>query len=562
MYMLKTVHIVILQLELQLSKLKEYDVSITSQLACHPKTKENIWHYALSNDKTDIINYLLKNGDESLIMSDYEIEQSGIHGYRNALHILIKKGDIGTAERVLDKITNEANKQAMMKTETAVDIKGQRPRLLSCLHLAAYFDKLDFVDLFLKIGMCINHLNKRKDTALHWAARWGHDTIVDRLLEKHADVESKNDKGSTALHWAVSYQHVKTVKLLLKRDTADTNAKRKNANPNTKRKLGLVAPLVVAAAYGNNEIVQLLLSDPNCDKNISVRGGETPLHHAAKEGHEDVVKTLLQHEAQVNVMDKLGETPLLLAAQNNHISIVDKLIGEGADVFHKNHEGNDVWDYAVDSRDNHLLGKVIAACGERKDIEIKTPPLCIAAARGRNDKIKYLLDTKKHDPLKTDADGNTFLHHAAMNNRYCVIEEFYTYASINSQNGEDDTPLHIACKKGFDRTVKTLLECKAQTDIKNTKKETPLHAAAYSQSITPKTVRKLVSYTIKMHPWETLNETDEKQNNCLHVAGKFARPDVLWQFGAVRLRDHNTRGNTPLHEAVRPGQPDVLGKLF
>ena len=536
---------------LLLSKLKPVE-PITSQLASHPETNENIWHYALSHDKPQISNYLLDTEEDSLIMSHHKIQRSGIQGKHNALHILIEKNDIDTAKRVLKKITSKDKKLEMMKTETAVDIQGQRPRLLSCLHLAAYCGEADLVGFFLDQGMDVNHLNGKNDTALLWAARWGHDKIVNSLIDRGADSEVKNDKGSTALYWAVRYEHAKTVELLLKKG---------KANPNTTRKLGLVAPLVIASAYGNNEIVKLLLSHPDCDVNIRIRGGEIPIHHAAREGDIAVLTTLLEHGALLDDKDELGDTPLLLAAQNNHIDVVYKLISLGANVFHRNHEGNDTWNYAIDSDDTDLLDTLMAACLD-KGIDTKArQPLCIAAASGRNDKIDFLLRLKQ-EPLATDTDGNTFLHHAAMNNRHDVIDRFHTSIPIDTQNIRGNTPLHIACSKGFDRTVKTLLKCKAKADVKNSQGETPLHVAAYSKRITADAVRELVDYTIKMHAWESLNAKDFKGNNCLHVAGKFAKPDVLWEFRFVRFKDRDNDGNTPLHGAVRPGQPEVLSKLF
>ena len=535
---------------------------ITDQFACHHKTNENVWHYALSNDKPDIIRHLLNTEDVSLIMSNQEIQRSGIHGKRNALHILIEKNDTKAAEQMLElvwkKIVTKENKLNMMKTEIAVDIDGQRPRRLSCLHFAAYHGRESLVELFLDADMDVDHLNDKEDTALLWAARQGHNNVVTTLLDRGANVEVRNDKGSTALHWAVRYEHTDTVRLLLVKG---------KANRNTKRKLGLVAPLVVAAAYGNNNIVELLLSDPKdpndpkCKVNIKIHGGELPIHHAAKEGHMKVLETLQEHGALLDENDELGDTPLLLAAQNNHVDVVQKLISLGADVFHRNHEGNDIWNYAINRADNDLLEALIKSCLDSGIDRTAGHPFFIAAASGRIDKIRFLLEVED-DPLATDKDGNTFLHYAAMNNEYELIKTFHEKIPIDLKNKRGDTALHIACSKGFEATIKTLLICKASTDVKNNRNETPLHLAAYSKRITADAVRELIEKTTDAHAWESLNATDDKGKNCLHVAGKFARPDVMWEFRSARLKDRDKDGNTPLHKAVRPGQPKALRKLY
>ena len=524
---------------------------ITSPLVCHPETNENIWHFALSNGKKEIATWLLEREDESVIMSHHTIFRTGIQGIRNALHICTERNDTEMVKRILRKLNTENKKLTMMKTETAVDIQGQRPRLLSCLHLAAYLGCTDLVGTFLNQGMDVNHLNGKNDTALLWAARWGHNKVVTNLLNRGADPEIKNDKGSTALYWAVRYEHVETVELLLKKG---------NVNPNTTRKLGLVAPLIVASAYGNNEIVKLLLSHPNCDVNIRIRGGEIPIHHAAREGHDDVLSTLLDNGAILDDKDELGDTPLLLAAQNGHVDLVYKLITLGANVFHRNHEGNDIWNCAIDSEDNILLDSLLLACMD-KGIDITSrQPLCIAASRGRNDKIEFLLKVRQN-LLGGDSDGNTFLHHAAINDKFDVIDKFHTVIPIDSQNLRGNTALHIACIKGFHRTIKVLLKCKAKSDIKNNEGQTALHVAAYSRYITAEAVRELVDYTMAMHAWESLNAKDYKGNNCLHIAGKLAKPDVLWEFRFVRFKDRDNDGYTPLHEAVRPGEPECLSEF-
>ena len=534
-----------------LAQIKQME-SLTSPLVCHPETNENIWHFALSNDKKDIASLLLDREDEALTMSYHEIVRTGIHGKRNALHICIEKNNIEMAKQILTRINTQRKRLDMMATETAIDIQGQRPRLLSCLHLAAYYGYLDLIGLFITQGMDVNHLNGKKDTALLWAARWGHSKVVANLLNRGADPEMKNDKGSTALYWAVRYEHVDTVDVLLKKG---------NVNSNTTRKLGLVAPLIVASAYGNYKIVKLLLSHPECDVNIRIRGGEIPIHHAAREGHDAVLQVLLDKGALLDDKDELGDTPLLLAAQNNHVDLVYKLINLGANVFHRNHEGNDIWSYAVDGEDNALLDTLLLACIDKKLDITSRQPLCIAASHGRSDKIEFLLQVEQ-GLLGSDSEGNTFLHHAAFHDKYDVIEQFHSIILIDSQNNSGNTPLHIACMKGFHNTIKVLLKCKAKSNKMNNEGETPLHVAALSRYISAEAVRELVNYTMVNHSWESLNAKDYKGNNCLHIAGKFAKPDVLWEFRSVRFKDRDNDGLTPLHEAVRPGQPESLRKYW
>ena len=66
----------------------------------------------------------------------------------------------------------------------------------------------------------------------------------------------------------------------------------------------------------------------NC-KNIK---GQTPLHLASSHGHEEVVKILINNDAQVDLKDLRGFTALYIASYNGHAAVVHLLITHGADV--------------------------------------------------------------------------------------------------------------------------------------------------------------------------------------------------------------------------------------
>lgn len=59
---------------------------------------------------------------------------------------------------------------------------------------------------------------------------------------------------------------------------------------------------------------------------------QTPLMEAAEAGHEEVVRRLLEHGAQINAANEYGETALTLAADGGHTAVVSALLEWGADV--------------------------------------------------------------------------------------------------------------------------------------------------------------------------------------------------------------------------------------
>lgn len=70
--------------------------------------------------------------------------------------------------------------------------------------------------------------------------------------------------------------------------------------------------------------------------------GWTPISEAAFKGHIQIVRLLLQQDADVSVRTNDGRTPVYLASQEGHIEAVKILLGQGADVIIPNNEGVEI----------------------------------------------------------------------------------------------------------------------------------------------------------------------------------------------------------------------------
>ena len=93
-------------------------------------------------------------------------------------------------------------------------------------------------------------------------------------------------------------------------------------------------PLQLAARYGNEKIVQLLINDQRVDVNITDKENNTPLHDAAKRGHNRIVVLLLNHpQIKANFKNKEGHTPLISALVRKMVDCVrDMLIHPKVDL--------------------------------------------------------------------------------------------------------------------------------------------------------------------------------------------------------------------------------------
>ena len=85
--------------------------------------------------------------------------------------------------------------------------------------------------------------------------------------------------------------------------------------------------LMTAARNGHLDICRLLIDK---GAKVDARGncGWTPLHWAADQGHVEIVRLLCDHGADVEARGSGEQRPLHFAVSNGHISVVKDLIEE------------------------------------------------------------------------------------------------------------------------------------------------------------------------------------------------------------------------------------------
>ncbi|XP_041371994.1 serine/threonine-protein phosphatase 6 regulatory ankyrin repeat subunit B-like isoform X2 [Gigantopelta aegis] len=220
---------------------------------------------------------------------DYNTSIDTTEGKRNCFHQIIEANDLEMMNQLIEKISSKNLLMKCLLQETPVEVPGQRPRRLPCVHLAAFYGYTEMTELLLKCGVKVNHTNATKDTALLWAAHQGHEDTVVMFLNHEADANLKNDEWLTPLYVAVRCEYTRIVALLTETGNADVNKT---------RNVGLVA-ISIASALGLIDIVKLLLKQ-KADPNVCGRDGKRPIHYAASEGYNDTVQTLLSKGANID----------------------------------------------------------------------------------------------------------------------------------------------------------------------------------------------------------------------------------------------------------------------
>ncbi|XP_075810388.1 ankyrin repeat and sterile alpha motif domain-containing protein 1B isoform X10 [Microtus pennsylvanicus] len=182
--------------------------------------------------------------------------------------------------------------------------------------------------------------------------------------------------------------------------------------------------------------------------NCTDSSGYTALHHAALNGHKDIVLKLLQYEASTNVADNKGYFPIHLAAWRGDVEIVKILIHHGPSHSRVNEQNN----------------------------ENETALHC-AAQYGHSEVVAVLLE-ELTDPTIRNSKLETPLDLAALYGRLRVVKMIITaHPNLMSCNTRKHTPLHLAARNGHKAVVQVLLE--AGMDVScQTEKGSALHEAA------------------------------------------------------------------------------------
>jgi uncharacterized protein YgiM (DUF1202 family) len=107
----------------------------------------------------------------------------------------------------------------------------------------------------------------------------------------------------------------------------------------------LESVLLDAAAAGQTDLVRSFL-DHGANIEVKNKLGATPLIFASVKGHPQVVKLLLERGADVNVKTTTGITPLMAATTAGNAEAVKLLLEKGADASAKDQKGRTALDLA------------------------------------------------------------------------------------------------------------------------------------------------------------------------------------------------------------------------
>ena len=160
------------------------------------------------------------------------------------------------------------------------------------------------------------------DARLVAAAQKSNPTEIRALLTAGADANARAGDGSTPMLYAAHFGDSATVQALLAA----------KADPNLTNRYGFGPDARSRSARGRRVSLRLS-STPARRVDLALPQGETPLMLASRTSGVDAVRLLIEHGANVNVVEQWqGQTPLMYAAAADRGEVAAALIAAGADV--------------------------------------------------------------------------------------------------------------------------------------------------------------------------------------------------------------------------------------
>lgn len=258
----------------------------------------------------------------------------------------------------------------------------------------------------------------------NFSGQWGHTALMEantaakvKLLVTHgAQVNASDEMGQTALMHAVDRGDVEVVVALLQAGADASVADEKGAT-------ALMHALQEPPPYNpegtskltrwRGEAAQLLLQGKIGDVNLQNENGETPLMRAVSLGEIELVRSLLDRGAKVNLSDILGNTAAVLAYEKDQTAIQQLLNVKGG--RRRTRPVLNAFLRAAVGRKDHAKVRELLKAGADANYEyaigydhrnIKSTVLILAAQMGDAAIVKQLLDAGANVSAKGLLNGS------------------------------------------------------------------------------------------------------------------------------------------------------------
>lgn len=237
----------------------------------------------------------------------------------------------------------------------------------------------DFISMLMEAGCDPNCTDRFGRTPLTLMANSRNTNMVKLLIQHGADVNKKDFSNTVALLKSVRLGDIETAAVLLEA----------GADPNFCSQFENKSLITQACSNGYTDIVRLLIKHGG-DVNLMSGRRYGAIHYAAWNGQNEIVKLLLDAGAEYDNQTACKNTPLALAAHGGHLETMKILLSKGCDVNNADRDGD--------------------------------TPLFYVATLGMTDGVKLLLDNGA-DPNVCDKSGASVLWTAVNHGHKDVVKQ-------------------------------------------------------------------------------------------------------------------------------------------
>jgi ankyrin repeat protein len=258
------------------------------------------------------------------------------------------------------------------------------------LFWAAYYGRVDFINLLIRSGAGVNNPDRMNRTPIFIAAANGHFEAISALRMAGASIGTLMQDRITPFFIAAQNGNAMAINAL---NVENANVNLVNISPISNGK----TPVYIAAENGHAVAITALYA-AKADVNTKIpngKTGKTPVYVAAENGHAAAITALHAASANINELMLNGKTPVYIAAENGHAAAITALHAASANINELMPNGKTPVYIAAENGHTEAITALLDAGADAKNIGFVRgwyggTPLYIAKRNGHTEVVKLL----------------------------------------------------------------------------------------------------------------------------------------------------------------------------